>query len=120
MHWFEGRSGLPAEKKFGRSETLKFVLDKAELEATQQLEGVRRAPRFPLSLVAAMELAVAQDDCLPDAARVVVWSRLVKVYGALRMDDLQRIRPDEVRMTTTGLTASLLRTKTTGPGKRTR
>ena len=81
---------------------------------------MQRAPRFPLSLVAAMELAVAMDETLPDAARVVLWARLVKTYGALRMDDLQRLAPERVKMSSIGLVASLLRTKTSGNGKRTR
>ena len=76
-------------KKFGKSETLTFVLEKAELETTKRFEETRRAPRFPLSLVAAMELAVTRDAKLPAAAKVVIWSRLVKIFGALRMDDLQ-------------------------------
>ena len=49
-----------------------------------------------------MELAATRDESLPAAARVVLLARLVKVYGALRMD------------TSTGLTASLMRTKTSG------
>ena len=49
-----------------------------------------------------MLLAVARDESLSVAARVVLLARFVKVYGALWMD------------TSTGLTASLLRTKTSG------
>ena len=120
LNWFELRSGLPSDKKFGKSETLKLVLDSAELETSKRLEETRRAPRFPLSLVAAMELAVARDTSLPAAARVVLWSRLVKIYGSLRMDDLQRMKPHLAKLTYTGLSARLLRTKTTGPGKKTR
>ena len=88
LHWFESRSGLPLDSKIGKSETLKFIMEKTEQETPKQMEAVRRAPRFPLSLVAAMELAVSRNMELPAAARVVLWSRLVKIYGALRMDDL--------------------------------
>ena len=41
-------------------------------------------------------------------------------YGALRADDLQRILPDNVQLTETGITMRLHRTKTTGAGKRVR
>merc|ERR1712129_183786 len=37
LRWFECRSGLPAGRRFAMSETLKFVLDKAEMDATKQL-----------------------------------------------------------------------------------
>ena len=97
------------QRRFGKLETLKYVLEKAELETSKKLEEVRRAPRFPLSLVAAMELSVAQDGSLPAAARVVIWTRLVKIYGSLRMDDLQRIKPSMVKLTSTGIVAKLLR-----------
>ena len=30
LHWFESRSGLPLDNKIGKSETLKFILEKAE------------------------------------------------------------------------------------------
>ena len=120
LQWFESRSGLPVERRFAKSETLRFVLEKAELETGQRLDEIKRAPRFPLSVVAAMELAVARDLDLPVGARVVLWARLIKLYGSLRMDDLQRLRPDKVNLTEGGLTGKLLRTKTSGPGKRTR
>ena len=37
LHWFESRSGLPAGRRFGKSETLKFILDQAEMETTKKL-----------------------------------------------------------------------------------
>ena len=32
----------------------------------------------------------------PSSLNLVAWARLVKVYGVLRMDDMQRIKPAEV------------------------
>ena len=56
------------------------MLEMAELETTKKLEEIRRAPRFPLSLTAAMEVAVAQDTGFPVAAKVAIWLRLLKIY----------------------------------------
>ena len=50
--------------------------------------------------------------------RVVAWTRLVKVFGVLRSDDMQRINPSEVDLAEGGLTARLRRTKTSGAGKK--
>ena len=45
-------------------------------------------------MVAALELAVKVEDRLPVGGRVLAWARLLKIYGALRMDDLF---PENVR-----------------------
>ena len=37
--------------------------------------------------------------------RVMAWSRLLKVFGVLRWDDLQRLRPRELATTSTPATA---------------
>ena len=42
----------------------------------------------------------------------------MKVYGVLRTDDMQRIKPADVEWMESGLVAKLKRTKTTGPGKK--
>ena len=68
-------------------------------------------------VVAALEEAVF-DKGLPVCLRVVAWARLVKVFGVLRSDDLQRITPKDVTMQEGGMAARLQRTKTSGTGKR--
>ena len=42
---------------------------------------------------------------------------MVKVYGVLRMDGMQRIKPADVEWMESGLIAKLKRTKTTGQVK---
>ena len=45
---------------------------------------------------------------------------LLKVYGTLRWDDLQRLRPDQLELRSYGLVGRLVRTKTLGVGRRVR
>ena len=54
----------------------------------------------------------------PLVLRVCWWIRLLKIFGGLRSDDLQRLSPVDCRLTPEGLSATLRRTKTTGPNKR--
>jgi hypothetical protein len=50
----------------------------------------------------------------------MVWSRLIKVYGGLRWDDRQRLRPANLELQASGLVGWLTRAKTSGVGRRVR
>ena len=54
----------------------------------------------------------------PPALRLLAWCRLVKVWGVLRWDDLQRVNPKDVELREFGLLGALRRTKTSGAGKK--
>ena len=94
-----------------------LTIGRAKADLVEGEEETKRAPRFPLSLIAALEVAVANAS-LTKGMRIVAWTRLLKVYGTLRADDLQRLRPRDVSMGEAGMTGKLMRTKTTGPGKK--
>ena len=113
--WFEARSGY--EDRFASSEGFCLTIERARADTPESEEATKRAPRFPLSLIAALEVAVVSES-LTKGMRVVAWARLLKIYGTLRADDLQRLRPKLVVMGESGLTGTLLRTKTSGPGKK--
>ena len=50
----------------------------------------------------------------------MAWGRLVKIYGSLRADNLQRLRPRNVSLVSSGLTGILTQTKTSGAGRKVR
>ena len=52
--------------------------------------------------------------------RVMAWSRLLKVFGVMRWDDLQRLRPRDASLRASGLVGLLTQTKTSGAGKKVR
>ena len=98
-------------------EGLKKSIERATAEAEEGGKEQLRAPRFPVVVLGGLEKLVG-DLKVPVVLRVVAWTRLVKVYGALRADDLQRIVPDDVELTESGLNARMRRTKTSGAGKK--
>ena len=51
---------------------------------------------------------------------MLAWARLLTIYGALRMDDLQLLHPKNVTMGEAGFSGWLTRTKCSGPGKKVR
>ena len=53
---------------------------------------IRRAPRYPVMVLVAIERVVL-DDSEPTGLRVYAWAKLVKVWASLRWSDLQAIPP---------------------------
>ena len=66
-----------------------------------------------------MECKVLCPDA-PLGMRVMAWSRLIKIYGTLRWDDLQRLRPGDSALRQAGLVGRLSQTTTSGAGKKVR
>ena len=119
LKWIEGRSGLPEADHLCKSSLLVRSFEQAEADMQAAGTDRRKAPRLPAVVVAALELLVCDWGAAP-AARVVAWARLLKVYGALRADDLQRLAPEDVSLREQGLTGVLRRITTTGAGKKVR
>ena len=91
-------------------------MDKATVEVSHGRGGVRRAPRFPAAIIAAMERFVVDQE-KPDYLRGVAWLRLVKIWAVLRYDDHSWLAPELLSMVGGVLLATMTRTKTSGPGK---
>jgi len=119
VRWFEVRSGYTPDRCFGRDALLQAGIDHATAVAQEGGAAGRKAPRLPLTVVAALECKVVNDFALV-GIRILAWSRLVKVYGTLRADDLRRLRPRDLALRTAGLTGTLVQTKTSGKGRKTR
>ena len=100
--WMEARSGYGTGWCFAREEFFKKNVDRAVVMALTDAEAVKKAPRFPLVMLGAMECMVMNEDRVL-GMRIVAWARLVKVYGVLRWDDLQRLRPRDLMLRTIGL-----------------
>jgi hypothetical protein len=119
LAWMELRSGIAEENRFGNVDLIKRVLEKATASIEEGAPERARAPRLPAIVVGALEEAVSDED-IPGTLRVIAWTRLLKTYGVLRADDLQRMRPEDLSLHESGLMGRLRRTKTTGAGKRVR
>ena len=51
------------------------------------------------------------------ALRMIAWCMLVATWASMRVDDLQNVMPETVRLSNRGLTLRMARTKTTGGAK---
>ena len=117
LAWFEKRSGLPEGQRWHFHDAVKRCFEKVMVDLDEAGLGRKRAPRFPLVLLCALEGMVLDSSALP-VLRVVAWTRLLKVYGVLRADDLQRLAPENARLQDGGFVGNLTRTKTSGAGKK--
>jgi len=118
LRWMESRVGIEPAARLSQHDLFKRCIEKEQTNVEQGAE-VGRSPRFPVAVLMGLEMAVS-DPGLPVAVRVGCWVRLLKVVASLRSDDLQRVRPDTVTLLDSGLSAKLLRTKTSGAGKKVR
>jgi hypothetical protein len=119
VNWIESRSGLEGDEKFGTDALFVRNVERAHIVLGADATAVLKAPRMPLVLLAALELYV-MDANKPNGLRVIAWCRLVKVFGVLRWDDLQRLRPRDFTYRNAGLVGRLTQTKTSGVGKKVR
>ena len=117
--WMEARSGLGPGETFGRCEFFRKNVDRADVIAMTGADSVHKAPRLPIIVLGALECKV-MCPLAPLGVRVVAWARLLKVYGTMRWDDLQRLRPRDVHLRGGGLVGRLSQTKTSGAGKKVR
>ena len=115
--WIEKIACVDREFRVGDSQVVASVRDYLVEMLSRDAPPLKRAPRYPAALLESMEDAV-EDRHLPTGLRVVAWVKLVKAWGTLRWDDVQRIAPSDLRYFGNRLTALLKVTKTTGPTKR--
>ena len=80
---------------------------------------IKRAPRYPVYLLAQLEELVL-DPGHAIGWRVWAWAKLLKVWGSLRWSDLQAIIAAELALVEGRLVTTLRRTKTSGPNRRVR
>ena len=90
-----------------------------ELQSVQRwgLPAVRKAPQTPVLHIISLELEVIRES-QSFYFRLFCFVRLLKIWGALRSDDVTGICPRRLMLTDRVLRGVLVETKTTGPGKK--
>ena len=78
---------------------------------------VRKAPQLPVAFAMAFERIVV-DSSSPKFLRMFAWFRLVRLWACLRFDDHRGLLPQSMRLVSGCLKGTLVRTKTSGPGRR--
>ena len=118
ISWMEARAGVLEQDKISNASLFKCNIEKAQSDAEIGIL-VKKAPSFPTIVIRCLEKGVVDEEVVV-VLRVMMWCRLVKIYGVLRADDLQRLDPGAVSLQESGLAGKMVRTKTTGAGKRVR
>ena len=117
VSWFEKTAGFGEASIVSTSRAVCQIRDYITEKLAADTPPVRRAPRYPAVAVESLESLVLDTErtvCL----RIMAWVKLLKIWGALRFDDMQKIKPADLQLTGGRLTTTLRVTKTSGPGKR--
>ena len=94
---------------------------KAHLASWQAEFERKSGPResaqpYTVAVIISLELFV-MDESKDFYKRVIAWAMLVCCWCCMRVDDLQSVLPETLRISTRGMTMRMNRTKTTGAGK---
>ena len=117
VHWFEKLAGLDRRDMVTDSRAVLQIRDYIVEQLSKDAPPPRRAPRYPVVMIEAMEKTVLKTEAAM-GLRLISWVKLVKIWGSLRFDDVQKINPESLSMLEGRMTTTLRVTKTSGPGKR--
>ena len=76
----------------------------------------KSAQPFTTALILSLELSVLDLE-VSFYQRLISWVILIASWASMRLDDIQCVLPQSLKLSRRGLTVRLARTKTTGPGK---
>eukprot|EP00435_Cladocopium_sp_Y103_P048249 s2858_g14.t1 len=115
--WLERVACIDQRQRIGESQVVASVRDYVVEMLSKDTPPTKRAPRYPVVIMEAFEHTV-EDETSRLGYRVVAWVKLVKLWGCLRWDDIQKINPRELKYYSGRMTTILRTTKTTGATKR--
>ena len=93
--------------------------DSLEQELHGRAGPVHKAPPLTVAMIISLELEVMDTD-KPEYARALCWIILLAVWACMRLSDFDGLDHSRLTLSTLGLRGYLVRTKTTGPGKKVR
>eukprot|EP00435_Cladocopium_sp_Y103_P009181 s2142_g2.t1 len=116
--FMEHAAEVPLNQQLNRQPAVKNSMEEVALMLERaEIKERKQAKLIPMVVVAAMEIAVMS----PEMARFVrsyAWYRLIKIWGAMRFHDTMGVDFSSIKLDEHGLSCTLKRTKTTGPGKK--
>ena len=119
ISWMEKVAEYPEEQRATHGRLAWAAKDKITEILSEGARLIKRAPRYPVHLLAQLEELVL-DPGHAIGWRIWAWAKLLKVWGSLRWSDLQAIIPAELALVEGRLVTTLRRTKTSGPNRRVR
>ncbi|OLQ03577.1 hypothetical protein AK812_SmicGene13423 [Symbiodinium microadriaticum] len=115
--WVEQVAEFPLEQRASHGRLAWAAKDRIVEELSTGAKLTKRAPRYPVYMVAQLE-RVVMDMGQAVGLRIWAWGKLLKVWGTLRWSDLQAIIPGELSLVDGRLVTTLRRTKTSGASRR--
>ena len=97
ISWIEKVAEFPEEQRATHGRLAWAAKDKITEILSEGARLIKRAPRYPVYLLARLEHLVV-DPGQAIGWRVWAWAKLVKVWGSLRWSDLQAIIPGELSL----------------------
>ena len=117
LQWVEKAGGYRGEDAIFYHPSIVRAFDNLTVEAGTLAKAKKQAPRYPFVFLAAAEL-FATNISTPIMKRIHAGSLLFRSYGTLRFDDLQNMDRLKIRKVGSIYVTELLKSKTSGPGKR--
>ena len=114
--WMEKVAEFPVEQRATQGRLAWAIKDRIVESLSTGAPLTKRAPRYPIALLARLEELVV-DDMFAVGWRIWAWIKLVKVWASLRWSDVQVIIPQELCLIEGRLTTILRKTKTSGPNQ---
>ncbi len=116
--FMEAAAAVPQMERISASPTVVNVLEEVNLQMeSREARPTKKARQLLVLQVMAMERMVMDND----AGRYIrgyAWYRLFKLWTGMRYADTLGMHMDTIREDAGGVWATLMKTKTTGPGKR--
>ena len=119
LQLLESIGGQEPASRLGSSPMLANVVKNMEKDLSMGGPPRKTAPIYTVAMVIAAELLVADRDqgVVP---RALAFTMLLMVWGALRTDDVQWLDRSRTALTEVGWRSVLVRSKTSGAGRRVR
>ena len=119
LQLMESIGGVEKELRLGISPLLSNVVRNLTRQLGADAVPKRTAPMYTVAMVIAAEILVV-DEALGEVMRVLGFIYLVMIWAALRTDDVLWIDRSRFVLSEIGLRGVLIRSKTSGAGRRVR
>ncbi len=116
--FFEDVGAIPAIHRLSENQAVKSFVAEAKLElVSANPKAKAKSPPYLTIFISLWEKVVLDDKELC-CTRLWAWTKLLTKWGSLRMGDLQGIPAMEIVLDNTGITGTIITSKTTGRGKK--
>ena len=115
LNFFEKVGGVPVASRMGSAPLVTGTVAAITAQLQVSQPPPRKAPPFFISVIIALEHFVVSGA--PVFHRAIAWIRLIKVWSSMRSDDVTGIDINTLVLDSEGFSATLSRTKVSGPGR---